>query len=65
MTLAVDMGRKATKTNKQTKISLKLLCLYNNFCTNFPVLLSPLSQFSTSEVEFKLLDQYFSLAFSP
>ena len=33
--------------------------------TNFPVLMSPLSQSSISEVDFYNLDQYFSLTFSP
>ena len=35
------------------------------FYTNFPILLSPLSQSSISEVEFQHLDQYFSLPISP
>ena len=33
--------------------------------TNFPELMSPLSQSSISEVEFEHLDQYFSLTLSP
>ena len=35
------------------------------FYTNFPVLMSPLSQSNISEVEFQHLDQYYSLALSP
>ena len=52
-------------------MSIKLLCLYlvqhmlhqikaQPFYTNFPVQISPLSQSSISEVEFKHLNQDFS-----
>ena len=35
------------------------------FYTDFPVLMSPLSSSSISEVEFEHLDQYFSFTLSP